>query len=181
MNRTDASASQHRDHGLGHHRHVDDDAIAFCDVLIAKRAREQRDFVQELAIGIRLNDVSDRTVVNEGGLFRTAVHDMRVEQVVASVDETARKPAIEWSARRIEHLVPFLIPVNRLRGVGPEGLRIPLPFTISCFVSSAHEFVTNERLGMKVRVFTEPAVLWYKATSLFPNLSSLYRGRVRLS
>src|SRR5689334_795074 len=140
MNRTDARASQHRNHRLGHHRHVDDDAIAPGDTVIAKCAGEQRDFVQELAIGIRFNDARDWTIVDESDLLGASILDVYVEQVVASVDEAACEPAVEGSLRRIEHVIPFFVPMNRLGGPGPETLGILQPFTICRLVSSAHEF-----------------------------------------
>src|SRR5215211_1100644 len=104
MDCTDARASQHRDHGLGHHRHVNDYAIAFLYALLAECPGEQRDFVQEIAIRVRLNDTSDRTIVDERNLLCAPVLDMRVEQVVTGIDETTRKPAVKRSTRSIQHL-----------------------------------------------------------------------------
>ena len=38
-----------RDHGLGHHRHVDDDAVALADAEVLQHAAERRHLVVQLA------------------------------------------------------------------------------------------------------------------------------------
>ena len=49
VHRAQPRAGQHRDDGLGHHRHVDDDAIALLDALVPQDARELRHLVSQLA------------------------------------------------------------------------------------------------------------------------------------
>ena len=51
VNRADPGAREHRDHRLGHHRHVDDDAVARLDALGSEHARETRDGIAQLAVG----------------------------------------------------------------------------------------------------------------------------------
>jgi hypothetical protein len=48
----ESGRGQHRDDGLGHHRHVDDDAVALLDAESAQHAREARGLVEQLAIGV---------------------------------------------------------------------------------------------------------------------------------
>ena len=52
MHRAEPCAREHRDHRLGHHRHVDDDAVALADAQPAQRAGEARGLVQQLAVGV---------------------------------------------------------------------------------------------------------------------------------
>ena len=49
VDRADARAGQHRDQRLGHHRHVDDHAVAVADALAPQRAGEARHLILELA------------------------------------------------------------------------------------------------------------------------------------
>jgi hypothetical protein len=43
VNRAEPRTGEHRDHRLGHHRHVDEDTVAASDALSGERAREARD------------------------------------------------------------------------------------------------------------------------------------------
>ena len=45
-------AGQHRDDGLGHHRHVDDDAVALVDAEPPQHAGEPRGLVEQFAVGV---------------------------------------------------------------------------------------------------------------------------------
>ena len=50
MHGADARAGMHRDHDLGHQRHVDHDAVALVDAERAQRIGEAADFRVQLAI-----------------------------------------------------------------------------------------------------------------------------------
>ena len=99
MNRAEPCAREHREHGFRNHRHVDDHAIALCYALLSERTGEVCDFMQELVIGVRLDDACYRTIVDECDLFRSSVRDVHVKQVIARVEQAARKPTTEGSAR----------------------------------------------------------------------------------
>ena len=45
VHRAEPRAREHRDHGLRHHRHVDEDSVAAPDALRGERAGEARDLV----------------------------------------------------------------------------------------------------------------------------------------
>ena len=53
VDRAQARAREHRDHGLGHHRHVDDHAVALVDSLTPEHAGAEGDRVAELEVGVR--------------------------------------------------------------------------------------------------------------------------------
>ena len=48
VHRAEPGARQHRDHGLGHHRHVDDHAVALLDAERRESAGEARHLVAQL-------------------------------------------------------------------------------------------------------------------------------------
>jgi hypothetical protein len=65
MDRAYAGAGQHREGRFGHHRHVDQDAIALDDAEARQHAGETRDLVAQLAVG-EMPDLSrDRAVPNQ--------------------------------------------------------------------------------------------------------------------
>ena len=65
VDRADAGAGQHRDDGLRHHRHVDDDAVALLHALSREYAGEPRHLVAQLAVGEARRGSRDGRVVDE--------------------------------------------------------------------------------------------------------------------
>jgi hypothetical protein len=124
VDRADARAREHRDHGLGHHRHVDDHPVALLDALAPEHAGAERHRVAELAIGIRLDRAGHGAVVDEGFLLAAAPVHMNVHRVVAGVERTADEPPIERLSRVVEDAVPALVPEDLLGGRGPERDRV---------------------------------------------------------
>src|SRR5262245_52634312 len=59
---------------------------------------------------------------------------MPVDGVEAGVQQSAGEPAVEGLALRVDHIVPGLDPVDRLRGFGPEAVRIFQPTSIDIAV-----------------------------------------------
>ncbi len=124
MDGAESRRSEHGDHGLGHHRHVNDDPVAFRHPLAGQHSGKARDLVAQLAVGEDTLRVGDRRVVDECGLVGAAVVDVTVERVRARVHATAREPAIEGSPSVVEHALPRLHPVEQLCGLAPERLRL---------------------------------------------------------
>ena len=120
----EAGASQHGDRRLGHHGHVDDDAVALADPMRRQHAGELGDLVAQLSVGEGLDGVGDRAVVDQRRLVAAAVLDMQVEGVVAGVALGADEPAIEGLVAVVEDLVPLLVPVDCFRGLAPEPLGV---------------------------------------------------------
>src|SRR6266850_270434 len=56
---------------------------------------------------------------------RAPAIDVQVERVVAGVELAAAEPAIEGPARVVEDSVPAPVPVDVLRGRGPEAVGVP--------------------------------------------------------
>ena len=57
-------------------------------------------------------------------MIATALFNVKVEGVVTGVHFAANEPAIERLAAVVEHLVPFLVPVDCFRGFAPETGRV---------------------------------------------------------
>ena len=121
----DAGAGQHRDDGLGDHRHVDRDPVAGLHAELGERVGGLRDLVLELGVGDvaavvgRLADPVDRDLVAAAGL------DVAVDAVVRRVELAADEPLRERRVRPVEHLVPLLVSqVEPLGLLGPERLTV---------------------------------------------------------
>jgi hypothetical protein len=124
MDGAQARAGQHRHHGLGDHRHVDDDAVPALDALAAERAGEARHLVAQLAVGDPANLAGQRAVPDQRRLLAAALLDVQVDRVEARVQLSAAEPAVEGRVRSVEDLVPRLRPVDVLRHLAPEALGI---------------------------------------------------------
>ena len=113
VNRADARAGQHRNRGLGHHRHVDDDAMSLLHAVALQHICKAAHLAMELL-------VSEHAL-----LARLALpHDCRlraarpVEVTVQAVLRDIELPADEPLCVRhlpIEHLLPRLLPGEFLR------------------------------------------------------------------
>ena len=124
VDRAEARAREHRDHRLGHHRHVDDHAVALLDALGRERAGEARDLVAQLAVGERRPRARDGRVVDQRELVGATALDVPVERVVAGVQPAAGEPAVERRARSRRGRAPTARPSRsprRPRAQKPSG------------------------------------------------------------
>ena len=124
MDRAQARAGEHRHHRLGHHRHVDDDAVSLGDAQATQGAGEAGHLVPQLAVADRAHFPGQGAVPDQGRLLPAALFDVQVDGVEASVELAAAEPAIEGRVRPVEHLVPALRPADLLRRFAPEALRL---------------------------------------------------------
>ena len=138
VDRTEASRGQHRDHCLRHHRHVNDDAVAFFDAEPRQNGRERRHLVAKLTIGERPLGVRYRAIVNERVCRAASPIHMPVEAIVGRVAKRPRKPAAVLSGGRVEHFVVGLCPIDGGGSSGPERFGIGPPALVDLAVS-AHQ------------------------------------------
>ncbi len=117
----DAGAGQHRDDGLGHHRHVDHDAVALLDAERAEHAGEAGDELEQLGVGVGAHGLRDRRVVDQGRLVGAAGDDVPVEGVVAGVEHAAGEPPVEGRGVVVEHPRRRGDPVDAGGRVAPEA------------------------------------------------------------
>ena len=119
-----ARAGEHGDHRLGHHRHVDDDAVAFDHAEPGERASEERHLVPQRGVGEALDLRGDGAVVDERELLAAALLDVPVERVEAGVEAAALEPAREVRPGPVKHAPRWLVPADGLGCVAPEAFRI---------------------------------------------------------
>ena len=139
VNRAEPCDREHGDHGLRNHRHVEDHSITLRKAERGQRHRALRDFFPKLAERVGLDRLRDRAVVDQRRLFRAAVLDVPIEGVVAGVDLAADEPPVEGLVRVVEDLVPLLVPVDLLRGLGPKPLGVVGRARASLLVSAHHD------------------------------------------
>jgi hypothetical protein len=119
----DARAGQHREAGLGDHRHVDQHAVALGHALGLQDGGHALHLGMQLAEAVGLFRVGfggnedQRVLVRAGG--QVAVH-----RVVAQVGLAAGKPLGERRLAVVAHLLVGLVPVDQLRLLGPEGVAL---------------------------------------------------------
>jgi len=120
----DARTRQHGKRGLGDHRHVDAHAVAALHAVRQQHVREPAHLVLELAIG----DLPVRPGLVAGPQDRGALGvllEMAIDAVHAGVQLPPQVPAeVRLVEIRVEHGVPRVEPVERLRLLGPEARRI---------------------------------------------------------
>ena len=138
VDQADPSTGQHGDRRLGHHRHVNDDPVSLSSALALENTGKARHLIEQVAIAEDLDCLGDRAVINESGLLGPAVCHLTVQGVVASVDDASGEPTVKARPRCIEHLVPFLVPMNRFRRIRPEAFGIVLPPRVDFIVCALH-------------------------------------------
>ncbi|MPL75488.1 hypothetical protein SDC9_21312 [bioreactor metagenome] len=134
VDRADAGAGEHRLERLGDHRHVDDDAVALLDAAHAQRAGERGDALLQFFIGDALGRMGDRAFVHDRDLVAATGQNMAVDRVPAGVDHAIREPFVDRGLLVEERLRGFLDPVDLLRRLHPEPLRVGLPGSVDVLV-----------------------------------------------
>jgi hypothetical protein len=124
VHRADPRAREHRDRGLGHHRHVDHHAVAHADAQTGQDPGEPRDLVAELRVRVGAPGVRDGGVVDQRGLLAPARVDVPVERVVADVEPPVGEPPVEGRVGVVERAGGGDIPVDSPCCLQPEGLGV---------------------------------------------------------
>jgi len=122
MHGTDASASQHGDHGFWHERHVDEDAVSFFDVVALEDICEYADFAVKLLVG-ECAAFTGLAFPNDGGLVAPGAIEVTVETIFAGIQFAAHKP-LGKGFFPVENLGPFFLPQELGGFAGPEFLRV---------------------------------------------------------
>ncbi len=158
VHRADPRAGQHRNHGFRHHRHIEDDAVAFCHPEILHDRGERFHFIEQLRVSEFGDAACERRIVDQCHLVGASARDVAVERVVAGVDHTTGKPAAVGPQRGIEYLLRGLDPVDLARRLAPEpfgvGERAGVDLMIAAVVLDVHlaflrgaEFAPSIRRG----------------------------------
>ncbi len=123
MDRADARAREHRERGLGDHRHVDQHPVAAAHALRLEHRGEAVHLGRELAIRVGPllaglgREVDERLLV-------AARRQVAVDRVVAQVDAPADEPLGERRLRVIEHRRERRLPVDERSLAAPEGVTV---------------------------------------------------------
>ncbi len=91
MDRADTSARQHRDHRLGHQRHVDRDAIALLHAEALERVGRARDLARQHLVGQHAG-VARLALPDERRLVAPRGGQMAVDAVVRRVELAVKEP-----------------------------------------------------------------------------------------
>ena len=126
----EARAGEHRDHGLGDHRHVDRDPVTGLDAELDQRVGGLAHLVLELGVGDVAGVVLGLADPVEGDLVAGAVLDVPVDAVVGGVDLAADEPLGERRVVPVEDLVPLGLPVETLGLLLPEGQPVLLGLVV---------------------------------------------------
>ena len=127
MDRPEPGAGEHRDERLGHHRHVDDDAVALRHPARRQRARQHCHPVAQLGVGQRGDRAGHRRVVDDRHPLAVTALDVTVDRVPAGVADPVRIPAEDRSAAVVQRPGRRLDPVDARGGPHPEPLGVGLP------------------------------------------------------
>ena len=120
----DAGAGQHRDHGLGDHRHVDRDPVAGGDTHVGQCVGGLGDQVLQLGVGDGTGVTDGLADEVDGDLVAAAGLDVAVHAVVGRVQRAADVPLRERRVGPVEDLGERLGPGQALRLLGPEALAV---------------------------------------------------------
>ena len=114
VDRADAGAGLHRDHGLNRHRQIDDHAVAVADAHFFQAVGEAAHFVVQLLVA----DVGGLTLFafeNNRGLVGL-VREVTVDAVIRHVHLAVAEPAEKRRAAVVQHRRERFVPVEMFAG-----------------------------------------------------------------
>jgi hypothetical protein len=123
VDRTDARAREHREYGLGDHRHVQQHPIAATDAKRAEHGSASIDLGMQLAERIRCLLPGLRGDVHERRLVAPR-REVPIHRVVAEVRAPADEPARKRRPRVVEHLREWRLPLDQRGLLTPEDVTI---------------------------------------------------------
>ena len=132
MNGTDPSAREHCDCGLGNGGQVDDDAIAFSNVISLKHVAKPTDFPVQLLIGKRAF-LARFAFPKKSRLVAPWPGQMTVETIFRNVQLSADEPFGEGSFP-LKHPLPRLVPSQFFGFTTPKLVRLPNRFPVHFLV-----------------------------------------------
>ncbi len=123
MDGADAGAGLHGDDGLGHQRHVDDDAIATLHTEHPQCVAELADLGMQLAVG-QAADVAVLGFEHQRGMV-AAGGEVHIDAVDRGIELAIGEPAVVGGVAVVERAGEGLVPHQRFAGLcGPEPFGI---------------------------------------------------------
>src|SRR5688572_13603302 len=126
MDRADARASEHRDGGVGNHRHINRDPIAFLHAERLERIRALTHALIQLTISDALGKFRIVAFPDDGGLV-AALGEVTIETVRRDVELAVVIPAdaeVVLVEARVLDLAEWLDPIQAATDARPEAVRI---------------------------------------------------------
>ena len=134
MNGPDTRAGQHGHHGLGHHGHIDQHAVASNHALGQKRACQ----LCRAGLQIGIGDVGlrgrDRAVMDNGDAVTVACQHVAIHGIVTAVDLCIGEPFIQRRLCGIERAGGGHCPINGAGGAQVKCFGIGLRGSVSCSI-----------------------------------------------
>ncbi len=147
---TQASACEHRDDGLGDHRHVDHHAITGPHAEFGECVRCLTHELGQVGVGDGAG-VARLAFPVIGDLVAVSGFYVAVEAVHRCVQPAADEPLREWRVTPVEHLGPRLRPGQALRLLLPESKRVLRGLCV--------DLLLRDRIRSKLRWRIEPPCL----------------------
>ena len=122
--------------GLRHHRHVEDDAVALADAEVAQNAGQHLRLGQQPVVRDGDLLLRQRRIVDDRRLRAAPGLHVTIDRVPAGVADAAHEPAPVHAGRWIEYLLGRLDPVDGLRGLAPEALRVALAAGVDLVIAA---------------------------------------------
>src|SRR5438270_4346691 len=125
MDRTDSSASEHRDGGLGDHRQINRHPVALLDAPCLQRVREPAHRLVQLAVGDPAILARVVALPEDRGLLGTP-WQMAIDAVVRRVEGPVLVPGDVHIAleRSVPHLRKWFDPIDALAVLGPKSVGV---------------------------------------------------------
>src|ERR1700730_6160980 len=114
--------SQHRDRHFGNRRHINNDAIAFADLVSLEHVRETANLAMQLLIS-KCAFLAGLALPNDRRLVSAMRFEMSIQTIFGKIQFSADEPFRE---RRFpfEHFPPSLLPQKLARFTRPKFIRI---------------------------------------------------------
>src|SRR6266849_2825405 len=159
MRRANAGAGQHGNRQLRGHAHVDGDAVSFAHAKSFENIGELLHFLPELLVGVGTN-FAGLALPNQRRFVLARRLHMAVQAVVGKIDLTADEP-LGPGRFPLQHLVPFLEPVQFLGGPCPEFFRLFHRLFIESFIFAQAlnlSFTGKLRRGLKTTLLVQSRI-----------------------
>ncbi|GAP38382.1 hypothetical protein ISF6_4840 [Piscinibacter sakaiensis] len=123
VDRADARAREHRERGLGDHRHVDQHPVALAHAQLQQRRGHALHLVVQLGKGVDALGTGLGGDRDDRGLVRPR-REVTVDRVVAEVGLAADEPAREGRAAVVADALEGPVPVDQRGLLAPEPVRV---------------------------------------------------------
>src|SRR5215467_4694478 len=123
MDRAETHRGEHREHGFGNHRHVNQNGVALADTQRAKDRAEAIYFCRQLAIAVAATLIGLGRDEDERGLI-TAPRQVAVDRVMTQVELPVDEPASEGWPAVVQDSRKRSLPIDQRCALAPESVPV---------------------------------------------------------